>query len=305
MKVQTRRRMPLNDSEEPTARLRIRVRGETEAEIASAEAWEAGASGVTDEGAGLGDAVELIAYLPAARAPVLRAALLMMLADIEIGPSEIVVEEAWAETWKEHLKPIEVSERLVVRPSFAPFELSPGQGEVIIDPGQVFGTGAHHSTRLALECLDLRLARVPASTVLDVGMGSGVLALAALRLGAKSATGFDLDPLAEPAAFEAAQHNGLAQGFDCTTGGIDDIADGVFDVVVANLLLRELLPIVDSVAQRVAEGGALVLSGLLARDVDNVLEAFASTRPALVLESRRERIDADGELWVGLILVAG
>ncbi|MEE3330719.1 MAG: 50S ribosomal protein L11 methyltransferase [Myxococcota bacterium] len=297
--------MPLNDSEELTTRLRIRVCGEVEAEIASAEAWEAGASGVTDEGAGLGDAIELIAYLPAARAPELRAALVMTLADIEIGPSEIVVEEAWAETWKKHLKPIEVSERLVVRPSFAPVELSPGQAELIIDPGQAFGTGAHHSTRLALECLDLRLSRVPASTVLDVGTGSGVLALAALCLGAKSATGFDLDPLAEPAAVDAAQHNGLAQSFDCMTGGIDDVADGVFDVVVANLLLRELLPIVESVAQRVAEGGALVLAGLLARDVDSVLEAFAASRPAFALESRLERIDADGEVWVGVVLVAG
>ena len=252
--------MPLNESEGPTVRLRIRVRNEVEAEIACAEAWEAGASGVTDEGAGLGDVVELTAYLPEAQAPVLRAALVVTLADIEIGPSEIVVEEAWAETWKKHLKPIEVSERLVVRPSFAPVELSPGQAELIIDPGQAFGTGAHHSTRLALECLDRRLSRVPASTVLDVGTGSGVLALAALCLGASSATGFDLDPLAEPAAVDAAQRNGLAQSFDCTTGGIENIADGFFDVVVANLLLRELLPIVESVAQRVAEGGALVLA---------------------------------------------
>lgn len=287
-----------------TASVRIVVPGPDEADIASAEVWECGATGVADEGRGEGASVELTAYLPVDAAPALRAALLLALPVIEIGASEIVVEEAWAETWTEHLKPIEVSERLVVRPSYAPFELAEGQRELVIDPGQAFGTGAHHSTRLALECLDVCIAESGAHRILDVGTGSGVLALAALSLGAEYALGFDLDPLAEPAALEAAEINGLSAGFECVTGGIEDIGEGSFDLIVANVLMRELLPIVTSVAQRVAPGGTLVLAGLVRRDVEAVLKAFAQTdrEPILALRAQRERIDDDGECWVGLIL---
>ena len=290
-----------------TARIRIVVPGPDEAEVASAEAWECGATGLSDEGRGKGAAVELMAYLPVDVAPTLRAALLLALPVVEVGASEIVVEEAWPETWKAHLKPIEVSERLVVRPSYAPFGLADGQREVVIDPGQAFGTGAHHSTRLALECLDICIAECGVRRVLDVGTGSGVLALAALSLGAEYALGFDLDPLAEPAACEAAEVNGLSASFECATGGIEDVGEGRFDLVVANLLMRELLPIVRSVSERVAPGGSLVLAGLLRRDVETVLNAFARTDRELVLalNAQRERIDDDGECWAGLILREG
>ena len=294
------------DETPATVQVEVEVAGPVDAEIASAEAWECGALGLVSEEPA-GGVIRLIVYLPGERAGALREALLLSVARLSIGPTQSVVEEAWDESWKRHLAPVEVSPRLVVRPSFRSCELAAGQGEVVIDPGQAFGTGAHHSTRLALECLDVSLAERRARSVLDIGTGSGVLALAALRLGAERAVGFDLDPLAEPAAREAARANALDDRFEAVTGGIEDIEPGAFDLVVANLLCSELLPIVRSVVARVASPGALVLAGLLERDVEPVLAALEAAardagRPAFVLATRRERSDDDGERWVGLLL---
>ncbi|MEZ4218602.1 MAG: 50S ribosomal protein L11 methyltransferase [Myxococcota bacterium] len=283
--------------------LRVEAGSPEAAEIAAAEAWEAGASGV-EEGA---DGLSLTVYAPRAAAPAIARALAAVASEalaLRVDAPVEIEDVEWSEAWKEGLAPIVVSERLVVRPSFRSAPLAPGQVDVAIDPGQAFGTGAHASTFLALACMDERLARAPASRVLDVGTGSGVLALCALRLGAARAVGFDLDPLAAPAARAAARANGLDARLDVFTGGVDALGARArgFDLVVANLLRGELLPIAQEVAACVAPGGALVLAGLLDRDAPPVAARFARTTPPLAIASRRERIDADGECWVGLVL---
>jgi ribosomal protein L11 methyltransferase len=206
----------------------------------------------------------------------------------------------WAVAWKRVLVPVEISPRLVVAPSFATPAPLPGQRWLRIEPGQAFGTGAHHSTRLALEAIDLAVGRAPPRWVLDVGTGSGVLALAALSLGAQRALGFDLDPLAAPAARRAANENGLADRAHWFTGPIAALRPARFELVVANLLRRELLPIADEIAARVAAGAGLVLAGLLEADAPAVLRAFAPH--GLQEVSRRVRRDDDDEAWLGLVL---
>lgn len=279
--------------------LRVVASDPVGAEIAAAEAWEAGASGVVeDEGA-----LAITVYAPAASA----ARILQALADapcaVTAGPPEVLEDVVWSEAWKAHLGPIEISPRLIVAPSFVRCEPAAGQRVVTIDPGQAFGTGAHHSTRLALEGIDAWAAAGAGARVLDIGTGSGVLALAALALGAQRAVGFDCDSLAPPAARSAARANGLDRQLDVFTGSLAALGDGAFDLVVANLLRQELLPLVAGVAARVERGGTLVLSGLLEGDGAGVLEAF---RPfGLVESSRRTRRDADGECWLGLALVHG
>src|SRR5512134_3005222 len=172
------------------ARIRARAAGEP-AERAAAEAWEAGAAGIEERDDG-----SLIAWAPAACAEAVRAALAAAPGAAAVGAVEPEPPADWPETWKQGLQPLVVSPRLVVRPPFAAHALAPGQREVVIEPRQAFGTGAHGSTALALALLDAHLAIARPARLLDVGSGSGVLAIAALQLGAGRALACDLDPIA-------------------------------------------------------------------------------------------------------------
>ncbi len=287
----------------------------TEREWLLAEAFEAGAAGVEEsECPGVGDDADALVFCASIFASaeridgVRRSLRALAIPGVEIGPIEALPEVDWREAWKEGLEALVVSPRLVVRPPFAARPLAPGQREVVIDPGQAFGTGTHASTRLCLEWLDRLLAgpsvafeSVPSVRVIDVGTGSGVLALAALALGAGSAVGFDLDPVASRAAAMAARDNGLGARAAFFAGPIEALAESASrsPLVVANLLKRELLPITAEIAARLAPGGRLILAGLLVEDVAEVCSAFRAL--GLVEVGRREIEDAVG-CWVGLCL---
>jgi len=208
----------------------------------------------------------------------------------------------WSERWKRDLAPVAVSPRLRVRPSFVHVAPAPGQRELVIDPGQAFGTGGHESTRLALEWLDvLAASRPPASRVLDVGTGTGVLALAALCLAPGRAVACDVDPQAARAARAAAARNGLADRMQVYAGGIEALAlDVRFGLVVANLLRSELTPLLPALARAAAPDARIVLSGLLAGECADVTAAAA--RVGLRALGVRHRRDASGVLWAALLM---
>jgi len=280
---------------EPFALVRARAAAGL-ADRVAAEAWEAGASGLEEREEGA--IVALLIYAPVARAAAVRRAAVALLGEQAVAPIEPVAEVDWPQTWKLGLRPTVVSARLVVRPPFAPFELAAGQREVRIEPRQAFGTGAHASTGLALAALDARLAVRGAERVLDVGCGSGVLALAALRLGAQRAMACDVDPLAAREALDNARRNELASRFAAFAGTLAALRACVFDLVLANLLRRELAPLLPELVSRVRRGGALVLSGLLAAE-----RAWAES--ALVaLGARVDRADGcsdeRGDEWISL-----
>lgn len=273
------------------------------AEIASAEAFAAGAAGIEErEGEGPG-AITLLVYAPEARAESVRAAVAAVAGIRRVSAAEVCPALDWAAAWRAGLGPIVVSEALVVRPSFAPHVLAPGQQELEIDPGQAFGTGGHESTRLALELLAAlpRAVREGAS-VLDVGTGSGVLALAALRLGAARAVGLDLDPVAVRVARENALQNGLAEPLLLLAGSLDALAPRRFDLVLANLLKRELLPLVPALLRHVRPGSRVVVSGLLCEEAEEVLARLGAA--GLRRIASRERRDGSGTAWLGLELSA-
>jgi len=170
---------------------------------------------------------------------------------------------------------------------------------LVLDPGQAFGTGAHASTRLVLELLcGPHLPALPGARVLDVGVGTGVLALSALLLGAEQAIGFDLDRLAASEARAHARCNGLDSRLQVFTGPIDALGPGRFDLVLANLLRGELEPILPLLCRRVAPGGSLILSGLLEADVE-VLRAQLARFSFEASEKRLLRDDT-GDTWVAL-----
>jgi ribosomal protein L11 methyltransferase len=202
-----------------------------------------------------------------------------------------VPERDWSLAWREGLTARRVGS-LWVRPSWCEPR---GEPEVVIDPRQAFGTGEHASTRLALELVQGELAT--GDRLLDVGTGSGILALAALRLGAGAALGIECDPVACREARENAARNGLALQILCGTPAA--IAPGArFDLVVANLLTSELWPWLDELARCAKR--ALVLSGYLTAESARLDEALAGAR---LVTQREVREEQGGDCWGARVVV--
>lgn len=185
----------------------------------------------------------------------------------------VEADDRWLDAWREHAQAWRAGEHLVVVPPWVDHTAGAGDLVIVLDPGRAFGSGSHESTRLALAALE-QVVR-PGDAVLDVGCGSGVLAIAAALLGAGAVTAVDVDPEAVAATRANADRNGVALTVE--PGSAADVA-GRFDVVVANLLIgvqRVLAPALDT---RVAPGGTLVISGLLTTQLDGVVARHGPAR---------------------------
>jgi len=179
-----------------------------------------------------------------------------------------VADEDWVRNTQAQFGPIEVAPRFFIVPSWCE-PPDPGALNIRLDPGLAFGTGSHPTTRLCLAWLRETIAG--GESVLDYGCGSGILAIAAAKLGARAVTGVDVDPQ----ALAASRANAAANGVRATFANPDALAPGRFDVVVANILANPLVLLAPVVAARVSEGGALALSGVLADQAEGVIAAYA------------------------------
>ena len=202
----------------------------------------------------------------------------------------------WTDAWKEGYVPQRIG-RVVVVPSWLDEPIGPGEVALRLDPGMAFGTGLHPTTR---GCLTLLQAISPMpSVVLDVGSGSGILALAALRLGAEQAVCYDTDPLAVEATLANARANDLGDQVTAHLGSLPAAhAGGRFQLVLANLVAAVLIELAGSLAAHTAMGGTLLASGIIDSRADEVLGALADSGFAL-----GGRLD-DGE-WISLELRRG
>jgi ribosomal protein L11 methyltransferase len=194
------------------------------------------------------------------------------------GLLEELPDQDWGEKWKEGLAPLAIG-RVFVRPSWIAAETPPGMVEVTLDPGMAFGTGTHPTTSLCLAAMSERLAARPEARVLDVGTGSGLLAIAARKLGAPRVFGNDNDPIAIRVALENAALNGVQVDFDLRDVGEQP---GPFDLILANILANTLCELAPAIAAQLAPGGLVLLSGILTPQELEVRAAYvaAGLRPS-------------------------
>ncbi|MBN1886594.1 MAG: 50S ribosomal protein L11 methyltransferase [Thermoflexales bacterium] len=217
---------------------------------------------------------------------------------------QVVAEEEWAESWKEHFHVTHIG-RFVIQPSWRQYSPQPQDVVIKLDPGQAFGTGLHPTTQMCLSALNDYVR--PGDDVLDLGTGSGILAIAAARLGASRVLALDIDPLAVQAARTNVAANGVEQVVTVEQGSVEKIANRQspiasdqlcstkFNFALVNILARVIVELFEQGLEQVlAPGGSMVLAGLIDTQEEAVYQAVS--RAGLQLVQRLQDKD-----WVGLV----
>ena len=180
--------------------------------------------------------------------------------DFNLG-SETVDDNDWNENWKKYFKAFEIGDKLAVCPSWEKYDNKDNRTVISLDPGAAFGTGTHATTSLCLEILENKISEE--HSVLDVGTGSGILAIASMLLGAKSAVGVDIDALSVQTANENARRNNVEQGTEFIVGDLADKISGKYDVVCANIVADVIIRLFDNIGNFMKDDGVLIISGII------------------------------------------
>jgi ribosomal protein L11 methyltransferase len=185
---------------------------------------------------------------------------------------EQVADQDWNETWLKSIKPVLIGSRVFVRQSWNTEQAPPGTVELVIDPKRAFGSGYHATTQLLVEWLAEEIHG--GERVLDIGTGSGILAMVALRLGAIKAVGIDNDPAAIECASENAALNGFGSELQLLVGSTENIGAAIFELIVANIDRNNLLAFAGGLGENLRRDGRLFLSGLQAEDLADISSAL-------------------------------
>ncbi|MEW6183784.1 MAG: 50S ribosomal protein L11 methyltransferase [Bacillota bacterium] len=258
--------------------LRVTVRSE-DADLVALIVYESTGRGVVIEpgyfnGEGhpaLFESTIIKGYLPAQAAGIIEKAC-AALSPYAIGTVDVLKlpETDWLKTWREHYKPFRVGRSLVVRPPWEKYTPLPGDLVITIDPGIAFGCGTHPTTRLCLELMERAVK--PGMVVYDVGTGSGILAVAAARLGAANVVAVDEDETALRVASENIAHNGLEDVVDTVEGDLLKGMTGMADLIVSNIITGIIISLAPEAAARLNPGGVFVAGGIAAARADKVEE---------------------------------
>ena len=239
------------------------------------------------------------AYLPAEKSPEETVAFIRerMAYDRMEGDIQLISvnEEDWANSWKAYYKPLHIGKRMVIVPAWEKYEKKPGEIILTMDPGMAFGTGTHETTRLVIELLEKYTK--PGMRVLDVGTGSGILAISASLLGAAKCNAYDIDPVAVRVARDNVAENGC-DNIHCEVSDLlrdVDLSEGGYDLVSANIVADIIIRMAPDVGRYMKDNGVLLVSGIIterAADVQTALNAHG-----LVVA---ERLDDNG--WCAMAL---
>lgn len=195
--------------------------------------------------------------------------------DVDIGRLDVeetvVDDEAWKDKWKEFFKPSKITDTLVVKPTWEEYEKAEGEKIIEIDPGMAFGTGTHETTTLCMRLLEKYLKE--GKSVMDVGCGSGILAIAAALLGSKEILGIEIDPDAVRTAIENVELNGVSDVVTVKEGDLTKDVDKVVDLIVANLMAPLVIELSGAAAEHLTDKGIYISSGILVEKRDMVSEA--------------------------------
>jgi len=193
------------------------------------------------------------------------------LGKLEVGMSSID-DEDWAESWKSQYKPFRLGKHIVIRPGWEAYEAQEGDKVVTIDPGMAFGTGTHETTGMCVSLVEEYVK--PGMNVMDVGTGTGILAIAAAHMGAKPVLASDIDPMAVRVAKENIEINGFSDVIEAKVGNLLEVAEGKADVVIANIIADVIIMIAADVREVVKPGGVFICSGIARERENEVIDAI-------------------------------
>ncbi len=213
----------------------------------------------------------------------------------------LIADTDWMAQWKSRYRPLRVGRRLLIIPTWLQPELAPNDVPVLIDPGKAFGTGTHPSTQLCLAAIEQYLH--PGESILDIGCGSGILAIAALKLGARLAAGFDTDADAIRAAQANARVNNVGERLLLAQGSLATVQRRAsHQLVVVNILSRTIIRFLgEGLAQTIAPGGVIILAGILAEQAHEVRAALHAGGMALLASKKAPDEVSGASGWVALI----
>lgn len=193
--------------------------------------------------------------------------------------------EACLDNWKKYFYPIEIGEKLLVRPVWREDYDPKGRTVLHLEPGIAFGTGTHETTRLCLEALEKYVS--DGAAVLDVGCGSGILAVASLLLGAKSAIGIDIDELAVKSSIENAESNGVSDRYTAIHGNLADEVTGTYDIITANIVADAIIMLSGDIEKHMHKDTVYIMSGIIDSRLEDVLSALPKTLE--IIETRTDK----------------
>lgn len=197
-----------------------------------------------------------------------------------------IAEAHWAEAWKEQLNVLHIGQHIVIRPSWRDYAPAPGDIVIQLDPGMAFGTGLHPTTQMCVVVLEKLIC--PEAAVLDLGTGSGILAIAAAKLGAGHVLAVDNDPVAVRTARSNVVTNGVQEIVDVACGSLTEVS-GSYDLVVVNILAQVIVEMIrGGLATRVCPGGVLIAAGIITDQEPEVIAALEQEAFALVEQQQRD-----------------
>ena len=221
----------------------------------------------------------------------LKASIGMDMGTLDIGTAN-VHDEDWSEVWKKFYKPFRAGHHLVVKPTWELYDAQPGDKVIEIDPGMAFGSGTHETTGMCMELLEDALKG--GERVIDVGTGSGILAIGAALLGAREVTAIDIDPMAVKVARENIVHNGLQDKITALEGNLLDHLDVTCELCVANIIADVICMFAAPLNDHIVPGGLFICSGIIKEREQDVVDALTAA-DYTILDIRRK-----GE-WVAML----